>query len=273
MYCGALGVVQPGGVATFNVPIRTVTVREGVVRCGIGSGITMGSTAQAEWDEWMHKQAFVRRASSVFDILETLGLRDGVFHNADAHLHRMAVAASHFGYPWDEGAVRVAMQGLLDAHRHGDWRVRLLLRSDGECVAQAYSIAVSPARVRLQLADRPLEQVDSEFVRFKTTHRAHYDAFTPMQPDVFDTVLWNVQGEVTECTRGNVAMRLRGQWVTPPLRCGLLPGVGRAKALAQGRVREQVVMVAEVSEVTEWAFVNSLRGWITADLVAPQRQG
>lgn len=267
VYCGALGVVQPGGVATFNVPIRTVTVQGAVARCGIGSGITAGSTAQAEWDEWMHKQAFVRRASSVFDVLETLGLHAGQFHAVDAHLQRMASAAAHFGYPWNADAARGALQALLPVHAQGDWRVRLLLQSNGTVAAQAYALPASPARVRLQLATQPMEQADSEFVRFKTTHRAHYDAFTSTQPEVFDTVLWNAQGEITECTRGNVAMLLRGQWVTPPLRCGLLPGVGRAKALADGRVKEAVVHVAELADVAQWAFVNSLRGWIAADLV------
>ena len=36
-YCGALGLIQPGGVATFNVPIRTVEQGGGALTCGIGS--------------------------------------------------------------------------------------------------------------------------------------------------------------------------------------------------------------------------------------------
>jgi len=51
------------------------------------------------------------------------------------------------------------------------------------------------------------------------------------------------RGEVTECTRGNIAFLLDGQWVTPPLPCGMLPGVGREVLLAQGRLQEQVVRV------------------------------
>jgi para-aminobenzoate synthetase/4-amino-4-deoxychorismate lyase len=74
--------------------------------------------------------------------------------------------------------------------------------------------------VRLQLAGRALDAAHGEFVRFKTTRRAHYDAFTPTAPDVFDSVLWNAEGELTECTRGNMAFLLDGRWVTPPLRCG-----------------------------------------------------
>ncbi|WP_367188299.1 aminodeoxychorismate synthase component I [Castellaniella sp.] len=64
VYCGALGIVRPDATpgsmhATFNVPIRTVTVRGDKLRCGIGSGITIGSTAEAEWREWCYKRAFL----------------------------------------------------------------------------------------------------------------------------------------------------------------------------------------------------------------------
>jgi len=59
VYCGAVGVVRPGGHATFNVPIRTVTLRGTQARCGIGSGITADAGADAEWEEWRHKRAFL----------------------------------------------------------------------------------------------------------------------------------------------------------------------------------------------------------------------
>jgi para-aminobenzoate synthetase/4-amino-4-deoxychorismate lyase len=144
--------------------------------------------------------------------------------------------------------------------------VRLLLDARGHASAQAFAMEPSPTRVRLQLADRPLMEAHGEFVRFKTTRRAHYDAFTPTQPGVFDTVLWNAEGEITECTRGNVAMCIDGRWVTPPLASGLLPGVGRALALRDGRLTERVVRVDEVARVQDWAFLNSLRGWIAAGL-------
>ncbi|MEG2050386.1 MAG: aminotransferase class IV, partial [Comamonas sp.] len=57
-------------------------------------------------------------------------------------------------------------------------------------------------------------------------------------------------------------------WVTPPLASGLLPGVGRALALSQGDVSERVVHVDDLHSVTDWAFINSLRGWLNARLIA-----
>ena len=269
IYCGAVGVVRPGeqGItATFNVPIRTVTLRGNQARCGIGSGITSGAQAGAEWQEWRHKRAFVERASMPFEILETLALQAGQLRHASAHLQRMAAAAAHFGYPWDAAQAQHGLRQLALAHPQGLWRVRLLLDAAGRLSAQAYAMEASAPRVRLQLAERPLEEAHGEFVRFKTTRRAHYDAFTPLAPGVFDTVLWNTGGEITECTRGNVAMCIDGRWVTPPLACGLLPGVGRALALQDGRLTEAVVRVDELPKVQGWAFVNSLRGWLEADL-------
>jgi para-aminobenzoate synthetase/4-amino-4-deoxychorismate lyase len=272
VYCGALGLVRPGGLegagvtATFNVPIRTVTLRGQAARCGIGSGITSSATADGEWREWRLKQAFVERASAPFSLLETLALVDGALRDGDLHLARMGEAARHFGYPWDARQAEAALQSLARQHAQGSWWVRLLLDAQGRAAADARVLPASPARVRLQLAHRAFEEAQSEFVRFKTTRRAHYEAFAPSAPEVFDTVLWNAEGEITEGTRGNLALLLDGRWVTPPLACGLLPGVGRAQALRGGRLSEAVVRLDDLPRVRGWVFVNSLRGWIDADL-------
>ncbi|CAN5502924.1 aminodeoxychorismate synthase component I [soil metagenome] len=269
VYCGAIGVVRPdksghGINATFNVPIRTVTVRDGALRCGIGSGITSGAAPDAEWQEWRHKRQFLERASMPFDLLETLALEGGQLRHAGEHLQRLAGAAAHFGYAWDAATVQNCLHELAQTQPQGLWRVRLLLNAQGKARAEAFAMAPSPVPVRLQLAGCPLDEAHGEFVRFKTTRRAHYDAFTPTAPGVFDTVLWNAAGEITECTRGNVALLLDGRWVTPPLACGLLPGVGRALALRDSRLTEAVVRVQDLHRVQGWAFVNSLRGWIPA---------
>jgi len=49
--------------------------------------------------------------------------------------------------------------------------------------------------------------------------------------------------------------------------CGLLPGVGRALALRERRLTEAVVRVEDLPRVQGWAFLNSLRGWIGAQIV------
>jgi para-aminobenzoate synthetase/4-amino-4-deoxychorismate lyase len=264
VYCGAVGVVRPGGSATFNVPIRTAEVQGTRVRAGTGSGITSDALAASEWDEWRHKQTYLLRASQSFEILETLALHDSTLQHAAAHLERMATSAAHFGFPWSLAGAQQALAKLRLQHANGSWRVRLRLTNRGGFIAEGFALAPTPAPVRLRLATRPLLEADSEFVRHKTTRRGHYDAFTPTEPGVFDTVLWNARGEVTECTRGNLALLLDGRWVTPPASCGLLPGVGRAHWLEQGRMVEAVVLLGDLPRVQALAFVNSLRGWVDA---------
>jgi para-aminobenzoate synthetase/4-amino-4-deoxychorismate lyase len=275
IYCGAIGVVQPGGAATFNVPIRTLALRDDGattrVRCGIGSGITADATAAGEWDEWRHKRAFVDRASQAFELLETLRLEEGVFADVEAHLARIDEAARHFAFALPLASARVALEGLRAAHASGRWRVRLLADRAGVARAQAVVLAPTQAPARVRLAERPLAGSDGEFVRFKTTHRAHYDAFAPADEDVFDTLLWNERGELTEFTRGNVALRIDGRWLTPAARCGLLPGIARARLLRDGAIEEATLTRDDLPRAEAVAFFNSLRGWVLAIVDASTR--
>lgn len=267
VYCGAVGVVQPGGAATFNVPIRTVRLAGDLASCGLGSGITADARADGEWREWATKRGFVERASEPFRLLETMRLEGGALRERAAHVARLQRAAAHFGFAFDAALVQAALDALAGTHRQGTWRVRLLLDVAGTPSLEAFAHAdhAGPPP-RVQLADAPI--ATSEFVRFKTTRRAHYERFAPRDAGVFDTLLWNDAGELTEFTRGNVCVqRADGTWVTPPLRCGLLDGIGRAAALRDGRVGEGVVRVDELPQARALAFVNSLRGWL---LVVPQ---
>ncbi len=271
VYCGAVGVVQPGGTATFNVPIRTLEwqgdERAARLRCGIGSGITADATADGEWDEWRHKRAFVDRASHAFELLETLHLRDGELGDDLAHVLRMTRAAEHFGFDSPHRRAHEALDHIVKAYPDGLWRIRLLADRTGAARAQAFPLEPTPQPVRVQLARTPLVGADGEFVRFKTTRRAHYDAFAPQDDGVFDTLLWNERGELTEFTRGSVALCIDGRWLTPALRCGLLPGIARARLLHDGAITEAVLTRDDLARATGLAFFNSLRGWLEAQWV------
>jgi len=265
VYCGAVGVVRPGGGATFNVAIRTVQAQGRSLRLGVGSGITADAQAGAEWQEWRHKRRFAERASEPFDLLETLALQGGGFRHLDEHLARLARSARHFGFVCDTQRVRACLAELTQGREQGLWRVRLTLRRDGTPAATAVATEPSAGPVALVLASEAFDAADSEFVAHKTTRRAHYDA--ALRPEGFDTVLWNARGEITECTRGNLALRLDGQWLTPAAACGLLPGVGREVALREGRLQEAVLTREHLRRAEALAFLNSLRGWLPATLL------
>ncbi|WP_066157940.1 chorismate-binding protein [Hydrogenophaga pseudoflava] len=276
-YCGALGVVRPGGHATFNVPIRTVCLhRPGSgasddgwhARYGVGSGLTVCADPAAEWRELMTKSRHLHRIGEPFDLLETLRLEHGRYWLLPHHLDRLRESAAHFGHVFDPSAVDGALEAVRQAHPQGLWRVRLLLDASGRAEAQAYAMTETPSPVRVALAPSPLntEEALQEFIQHKTTRRAHYEALAPTDPAVFDHLLFNQRGELTEFTRGNVAIQLDGQWWTPALACGLLPGTYRRELLAQGRLQEAVIPVQQLAQAQGLAFFNGLRGWLDAAL-------
>ncbi len=205
-----------------------------------------------------------------FEILETLALKGGRWQNWPLHWARLQITAHHFRYPLMQMQLESDMAQLAQKHEEGHWRVRLALSVTGAVQFTVAQLLPSAEPVKLQLARQPILNAvaQSDVVRFKTSVRHHYEVFEPRSAEVFDTVLFNENGQITEGTRGNIAMQLDGQWVTPALQCGLLPGVGRALALSQGRLVEKVVVIDDLRRITDWAFVNSLRGWLDARLIA-----
>ncbi|MBU6258241.1 MAG: aminotransferase class IV [Burkholderiales bacterium] len=178
----------------------------------------------------------------------------------------MAGAARHFGYAWRESEVVAELDRLTAAHAQGRWLARLTLDRLGIPRATASPLVEPALPLRVSLAAGPIEDVHHEFLRCKTTRREHYEAFAPRDPGNFDTLLWNEQGEITEFTRGNVALQIDGCWLTPALSCGLLPGIGRAQFIAQRRIVEGRVLGADLHRVQAMAFINSARGWLPARL-------
>jgi para-aminobenzoate synthetase/4-amino-4-deoxychorismate lyase len=81
-------------------------------------------------------------------------------------------------------------------------------------------------------------------------------------------LMCNERGELTEFTRGNLALKKAGRWLTPALHCGLLAGTYRADLLARGELTEAALTLVDLQRAEEVAFFNSVRGWLVARLVA-----
>lgn len=267
VYCGAVGVVEPGGAARFNVPIRTVVLRGSHAVCGIGSGITADASAEAEWAEWANKSLFLEQASEPFRLLQTLRRQDGQWMNLELHLDRLAAASGQFGFAFHRQGVREALEAASHSGALATCRGRVLIGPGGDVQVDLSELPATPAgMLPVRLASQPVSAPQA-FLRHKTTRRDHFRLFEADTPEAFDTLLWNDRGEVTEFTRGNVIVETaNGERVTPPLHCGLLDGVGRAAELAAGRVRERVVRTEELGSARAIWFVNALRGLLPVRL-------
>ena len=264
-YCGALGVVQPGGAALFSVGIRTVTIANGKAECGIGSGITWDSDPAEEHRECQIKRRFLLRASAAFDLLDSIKLKDGAYWLRERHCERLQRSAEHFGFPFDIEAVNRALRATAEQHQNGAHALRLLLSRRGNIAIEMRPLPFTPAHPSVALAETAISS-DDEFLHHKTTHRAVYEAQAPKSAGIFDTLLFNERGEITEFTRGNVAMELDGRFLTPPESSGLLPGTLRAELLSQGKLIERVLKHDDLARAKALWFLNSLRGFFPVRL-------
>ena len=261
VYCGAIGYAGPGGRAVFNVPIRTVVLRDGAGTMGSGSGVVWDSDADAEYDECLLKARFLTAPPLPdFSLLETMRWEDGVAL-LDLHLDRLRRAAAYFDFPYDATAVRTRIESA-GAQQREPAKLRLTLDRRGEVQIEATSLDDDPLPLRRAgVFPEPVDASDP-FLRHKTTHRPLYDrAFAWAQARGFDeALLTNERGEVTEGTRTNVFVRRGDSLVTPPLSAGGLGGVYRAHLLARGEAREEVVTVADLASADAVYLTNAVRG-------------
>jgi len=58
-----------------------------------------------------------------------------------------------------------------------------------------------------------------------------------------------------------------GRGLTPPVSCGLLPGVFRNWLVDHGELTEEVLTVADIYEADSVFLINSVRKWIPAELI------
>jgi para-aminobenzoate synthetase/4-amino-4-deoxychorismate lyase len=269
IYTGCIGFIAPNRQAQFSVAIRTVLVdrEKGEAEYGVGGGIVWDSETEDEYAECQHKARVLTEPRPEFSLLESLrwSPEDGYFL-LDHHLRRLCDSADYFDIPVD--AARII--GELEAHTRAlpprPHKVRLLVARDGAITVEAAPILPVFGSVRLALAPTPVASRD-RFLFHKTTRRAIYEAALRAHPGVDDVILWNEHGEVTETCHANLVVQLDGEWVTPPIECGLLAGTYRAWLLERGRLRERVITLVDLAQAQAIARVNSVRGWQEAALV------
>lgn len=211
----------------------------------------------------------------------------------DAHLARLEQAARWWAAGFIQppqaaakageqaaGALRshalAALQAIEPAGPAPAYKVRLLAGWDGQgwqfstqaeplpeltpAALQARPPADGTALLRLGLARQPVA-ADDPFLRHKTTRRTLYQAARAAHPDCDEVLLWNEAGDLTEACASNLVVRLDGKLLTPPLACGLLPGVFRGWLLECGTLQEAPLQVEQLGACQQLWLINSVRGW------------
>ncbi len=273
IYTGTIGYYGPGRRALFNVAIRTTLIDVAAARAeyGTGGGIVWDSTTDDEYEECLTKARIILDpvSPSPFSLLETLlWTPDEGFFLESQHLERLRDSANYFGYPFEESRLHEDLHAAVSGIPPGPHRIRLLLAQDGKIECQSAPLAEpvsNPAQVRL--AKEALSP-DNPFLFHKTTRREVYENAKNPFPDADDVILYNEKGEITESCTANVVILRAGRLVTPPVGCGLLPGVFRARLLAAGEITEEVITIDDLKNAEQIFLVNSVRKWREATLIS-----
>ena len=267
IYTGCMGYWSPGEEACFNVAIRTAHLdqKKGQIEFGVGSGITWGSVAEAEYAECLVKAQVIRVRHPDFRLLETVLFADGAYYLLDRHLQRLADSAAYWGFTCDLVGIKKVLGEEANLLAKSSFRVRLLLAESGEVAIESHPLT-PPRRLKVALAGEKVDSGDS-FLYHKTTHRAVYERHLASRPDCDDVILRNERDEVTECCVGNLILEINGVRYTPPVESGLLAGTFRAELLARGEICQRVIMSDELAGADALYLVNSVRRWVGLDLI------
>jgi 4-amino-4-deoxychorismate lyase len=192
-------------------------------------------------------------------LIETLAFDGNAPVRADRHIARLVRSAARLGWACDPAAARTA----LHRGRSGPARLRLTLDRAGRIEVTEGPLPPAARLWHVGLAPTRLD-ADDPWLTVKSTRRAAYDAARAALPAGLDEVLFlNGAGQVCDGTITTVFFDAGQGLCTPPLDCGLLPGVLRAEMLEAGRAREAVLPARDLPRVRLWVG-NALRGLIPA---------
>ena len=287
LYTGSIGYLNPcsGGLGfegTFNVVIRTLSLKhasasDGIVSgiggpdsnaqartagqggatphpfdsnppyrgvYGVGSGIVIDSDPDAEYRECGWKARFLNELRPDFGIFETLRAENGRCALLDRHLCRLKAAAHALNLPLPDGCENQIKQYIADLP-DGAFRIKALLSSDGISLSRAVlNRLTDKQRVIISPTILPAQNY---LHRFKTTHRALFDQAwqTAETQGAFDSLFFNSDGILLEGGRSNVFVKHRGQWLTPSLDLDILNGIMRQAVLDEPQKYLQTNQVIE----------------------------
>ena len=261
-YTGAIGFISPHGASVFNVAIRTLALKDGRAQMGVGGGIVADSDPADEYRECLLKAAFLTRVRHDFQLIETM-LWEKDFFLLSMHLERLESSAAYFNFTCDRAAILLRLHELSKSFTAGkSYRVRLLLSSNGSFTVEDSELHAEQYGGCVRLSPERTSSTDV-FMRHKTTQREIYDRrYAEARADGLDEVIFqNERGEIAEGAISNIFIRKSGKMITPPLNCGVLPGVFRRYLLETDANAEEGIVTMEDLKAAEAVFLcNSVRG-------------
>ncbi|MGD0913925.1 MAG: aminodeoxychorismate synthase component I [Terracidiphilus sp.] len=267
VYTGAIGYFSPQRTV-FNVAIRTLELHGSTGTMGAGSGVVIDSVAADEYRECLLKAKFLTAAQGgafeEFSLIETMPWR-GAYPLIELHLDRLMDSAAYFDFAADRDQVRAALEEYARQFEVGSaQRVRLLLDRPGQVqITHQPLVPIDQDRVgRVRIAIDRTDPADPMLFH-KTTQRDLYTRAVEQaqREGLVDLLFFNMRGELTEGAISSVFVEKDGKLLTPPVDCGLLPGVYRRHLLeTRDDIEEQILNEDDLRNADAVYLANAARG-------------
>ena len=199
-------------------------------------------------------------------LIETFGWtpESGV-SRLDLHLARLDRSAEALGVKVDRRDVEARISSVQSDK---PLRCRLTVAGSGGVELETAPMPQSSSLWKIAISDERSNSQDP-FLRHKTSQRRLYDRTRAAMPEGIDEVIFlNEHGEVCEGTITNILVLSEGgEWQTPPISSGCLPGTYRQSLLESGKLTEVVLTLNDLRNAKEIRLCNALRGKIKASLI------
>lgn len=252
IYCGAIGMISKDKTI-FSVPIRTLEKNIDDLNYTFCSGgaIVYKSKTKEEWVECDTKKMFLGKSID-FDLIETILIENEPVFLIE-HLERLKKAADFFGYKYNYKIDNEIFEKNKIA--------RIVLKKDGNYEIQYRKI--NKAKTNKINISKTKVNSNNTFLRFKTTYRPWYEN---LDDNYYDTLFFNEKNELTEASKHNVILKIKGKLYTPYLKSGLLDGIYRKHLLDNKIIKEKTLYYEDMLKADKIYLINSVRKMVEVEL-------
>jgi para-aminobenzoate synthetase/4-amino-4-deoxychorismate lyase len=268
IYTGSIGYINQKE-SSFNVAIRTIEIlkKRKTGKAGLGGGIVWDSEPESEYEECILKGNFITKPTKHFRLFETMLIENDKIPLLDHHIERIIKSAKrNYFYFNKEVFTTELIKSWYEVDPQKRYRLKLLLGKYGGVELKLNELAPLPSEINIAFSSSTISTED-RFIYSKTTNRALYDSEREIvvKGGLFDLIYLNEFGQVCEGGITNIFLRFGSSYITPPLKCGLLEGIGRKIFMQNNPCKERIIYKQTVQNADEIILTNALRGRIKVD--------
>lgn len=193
------------------------------------------------------------KTSGIFETIKTI---NGEPIALGRHMRRALDSALALGIQMPpEEELRSQLVTLLNKRTFDVGKLRICIYAEGYHISHyAYIEKTEPLRLTFFSQTVPGEH----HKQFPYDHR--FEILKAAQDEGFDDcILFNGKNELTESAVANLLFLIHGDWVTPPISAGVLPGVIRAIAIEKCNVKVRPIHISEIPDIESGFSLASLR--------------